>query len=424
MARIPREHRLETREARARLKARGEPYWRQIVPGTFLGLRKGKKAATWIARQRQGEGYVEQRIGTADDLADADGTVVLSYAQAVAIATTMQLEAREPRPRHFADGVTLNAAGAVYFDEHLAGRGSEKDARRWWAMHVERGIGKRLVSAMTAEGLRRWHRDLAQTPPVRRGGKVLPFDPADPDQVRARRSTANRILTIVKAALNYCWENDRLPADQPAWWQKVKPFPLGDDPPPRMLERDEITRLLNAAAPDLRRLLSGALLTGARRGELLALQVRDYSPDHGQVRIYQSKTGKTLLQPLTPEGATFFDNITAGRAGTDPMFTRDDGRAWGRSDVIRPMNAAVAAAKLEDVSFKTTRGTYGKLLLLATKDIELVARALGHSDSRITRKHYAQLLPSEVARGVARLPKLGVATESKVSPIGKKRQAG
>ena len=67
VARMPREHRLETREARARLKARTEPYWRQIVPGTFLGYRKGRRATAWIVRQRQGAGYGERRIGTPDD---------------------------------------------------------------------------------------------------------------------------------------------------------------------------------------------------------------------------------------------------------------------------------------------------------------------------------------------------------------------
>lgn len=418
MARLPREHRLETREARAKLKPRGEPYWRQIVPGTFIGLRKGKTGSTWVARQRQGTRYVEQRIGIADDHATADGTVVLSYAQAVTLTTTRQLEARHARPKHYGDGLTLNEVGEVYFREHLAGRGSDKNSRGSWAMHVEASIGEKLVPALSAEKLRRWHRDVAAKPPTRRG-KVLEFDPSDPAQARSRKATANRVLTIVKAALNYAWENDRLPPDQPAFWQKARPFELGDDPPPRMLERDEVTRLLNAAAPDLRALLSGALMTGARQGELLALQVRDYSPEHGQVRIHQTKTGKTLLQPLTPEGDAFFDALTAGRPPRDPIFTRADGAPWNRNDLARPMAAATAAAKLEDVTFKTTRATYGKLLLLATKDIELVARALGHSDSRITRKHYAQLLPSEVARGVAQLPQLGLTTSSKVSRIGK-----
>ena len=108
---------------------------------------------------------------------------------------------------------------------------------------------------------------------------------------------------MVKAALNRAWKDNQLPAGLPAYWMKVDAFPLGDEPEPRMLEQDEITRLLDAAAPDLRQLLLGALMTGARRGELLDLRCRAYDPDTATVRIFQSKTGKVLTQPLTPTSA-------------------------------------------------------------------------------------------------------------------------
>ncbi|MDR7098615.1 integrase [Lysobacter niabensis] len=85
------------------------------------------------------------------------------------------------------------------------------------------------------------------------------------------------------------------------------------------------------------------------------------------------------------------------------------------------MTAAVEAAGLEDVSFKTMRATYGKLLLIATKDIELVAKALGHSDSRITRKHYAALLPSELKAGIAKMSNLGIFAEPSKSRVRTKR---
>lgn len=424
MSRNPRDNRLETREARLKLKPRKEPYWRQIIPGTFLGLYRGKRESAWILRQRIDGAYKASRLGTPDDYATADGSVVLSYAQAVKMATTTQAEERAPRPRHYSDGQTLNALLDEYFTHHLAGRGSELDSRRFWALHGAGGIGTKLVTAHSADSIRKWHKSLASKPPNNRG-KAMPFDVTDPDQVRARKATANRILTILKAALNYAWRNEKLPADLPTYWAKVSPFELGEDPTPRMLERDEITRMLNTAGPDLRALLTGALMTGARRGELCALQVRDYSPDQGSVRIHQTKTGKTLQQPLTAEGVEFFERLTVGRAAGDRIFTRADGQPWGGTDVPRMMRALVKAAKLDDVSFKTTRATYGKLLLLATKDIEMVAKALGHSDSRITRKHYAQYLPNEVARAVASMPSLGVNIGgNEISRIGKKRRTG
>ena len=421
MARLPREHRLETRDARAKLAARSEPYWRQIVPGTFLGYRKGKRGAAWIARQRQADGYAEQRIGTPDDTGAADGDVVLTYAQAVVRAQAVQVEERKPLPRHLGDGITLNAVMSEYIEDHLAGKGSQTNARQLHRRHIEGTIGKKLVTALDAKQLRKWQREIIEKPPTIRG-KAQAYDPSDPDQLRGRKASANRILSMIKAALNRAWRDDQLPSDLPTYWMKVEAYDLGDEPTPRMLERDEVTRLLNSAPPDLRQLLHGALMTGARRGDLLSLRCRAYDPDMQTVRIQVSKTGKTLIQPLTPEGSDMFEQLTAGRAPSDHVFTRADGRPWGKHDVQKPMVAAVKAAQLEGVSFKTTRATYGKFLLVATKDLELVAKALGHSDSRITRKHYAQYLPSEMAKGVAQLPALGITQESKVSRLGKKRQ--
>lgn len=431
MARKSQEKSIDTREARSKLKARPEPYWHAIVPGLFLGYRKTKTTAAWIARRREGAGYVETRIGSVDDLAKADGAVVLSYAQAVKGAQSAAVEKRTPSPRHYGDAPTLNAL----FDDYLADRaktpggrmrkvmapGTVEITRGSWKLHAAGSIGDKPVTALDAKALRTWHVGIAASAPTNRG-KVMDFDHDDPEQRRSREATANRVLTVAKAALTWARAHDRLPADMADWWRTVEPFALGDDPEPRMLEQAEITRLLNAAAPDLRDLLSGALMTGARYGELRTLKVSAYSEETATVRLYQHKTYKTLTQPLTPEGVALFDRLTAGRDPGAFVFIKADGQPWGESDAQKPMRAAVAAAKLDDVTFKTMRASYGKLLLLATKDIELVARALGHSDSRITRAHYARHLPSEVARGIALMPALGIAKGGKVVKIGRQKR--
>jgi integrase len=423
--------RISTAEARSRLPVRREPYWIELVPGTAIGYAKGARDVSWFVRQRVAGAYRKQRIGTPDDGIKADGAVVLSYAQAVKQATTMQLDERKPLPRHYSDGLTLNQVFDDYIDQRQVTPGGRFNrvmpastadmSKQVWERHARNDIGAKLVTGLDAKAMRKWHAGMATLAPTVRG-KVQAFDQTDPEQVRSRRATANRILTMAKAALTWARQHDALPDDMADWWRNVSPFTLGDDPVPRMLDKDEITRLLNSTPKDLRTLLQGALMTGCRYGELCGLKVRDYDADHGTVRVFQSKTYKTLTQPLTVEGVTLFDALTAGRSKDAPIFTREGGEPWGRSDAAKPMALAVEAAKLDDVSFKTTRATYGKLLLIATKDIELVAKALGHSDSRITRKHYAALLPSEVKAGIAMLPALGIETESKVSKITKARK--
>ncbi len=410
--------RLDSAEARDKLplSTAREPYWVPITVGTALGYYKGERDRSWFVRQRVGSRYVKQRIGTPDDFTKADGEIVLTHRQAVSKALTLQLEERKPQPRHYRDGLTLNAVMEDYIEVHLDGKGSQAITRQQYGRHIRDGIGQKLVTGLSATALKNWLQDMAKKPPTVRG-KVQPFDPDDPDQKRKRRNTANRVLSMVKAALNRAWKADEFPADLQPFWTKVDPLPLGEDPIPRMLDTDEIRRLLNAAAPDLRELLQGALMTGARRGELLSLRCRAFDPETGTLQIYQNKTGKTLTQPLTAEGAAFFDALTAGRDPSENIFLRADGRPWGMHDVQKPMAAAAAAANLEDVSFKTTRATYGKLLLVATKDLELVAKALGHSDSRVTRKHYVRVLKNEVKEGVDKLPTLGISVGNKVTRI-------
>ncbi len=89
-----------------------DPHWIAITPGTALGYFKGARDRSWWVRQRVGNRYVKQRIGTADDGGvKADGEVVLTHKQAVAKAISLQLEERKPQPRHYGDGMTMGKAG-------------------------------------------------------------------------------------------------------------------------------------------------------------------------------------------------------------------------------------------------------------------------------------------------------------------------
>ncbi len=78
---------LESRAARIRLAPRQEPYWRSLDTGCHLGYYKGSGLRLWIARWSRGRGrHREQRVGLADDFADADGFAVMDFKQAQAAA--------------------------------------------------------------------------------------------------------------------------------------------------------------------------------------------------------------------------------------------------------------------------------------------------------------------------------------------------
>ena len=59
---------LTTREARRRLDI--GLHWRSLDADIHVGYRKGKRGGVWLVRWRNGQGYRQSSIGTADDAID------------------------------------------------------------------------------------------------------------------------------------------------------------------------------------------------------------------------------------------------------------------------------------------------------------------------------------------------------------------
>jgi integrase len=233
---------------------------------------------------------------------------------------------------------------------------------------------------------------------------------------RARCATANRILTVLKAALNHAYHDGKVPSDEA--WRRAKPFRNVDSPKIGYLSVAEATRLVNACEPAFRPLVQAALLTGCRYGELIKMACHDFNPDAGCVTVRESKSGKPRHVPLTEEGQRFFERVTAGRPGSEVMFLRADGNPWGMSHQQRPLNRACEIAGLDPaVSFHVLRHTYGSLLAMRGVPLQVIAEALGHADTRITSRHYAHLMPSYVADTIRKhLPNFGVERDN-ITPL-------
>src|SRR6516165_1086794 len=86
--------------------------------------------------------------------------------------------------------------------------------------------------------------------------------PEDAESKRRRRSTANRVLTILKAALNYAFDAGHAKSNT-AWGRRLKPFRQVDAARQRFLSVNEARRLVNASGQDFRKLVQAALVTGA-----------------------------------------------------------------------------------------------------------------------------------------------------------------
>jgi integrase len=186
------------------------------------------------------------------------------------------------------------------------------------------------------------------------------------------------------------------------------------------LSIDECRRLVNACEPDFRALVEAALQTGARYSEIARLQVCDLNLDSGTLAITKSKSGKSRFITLTTEGVAFFRRRCVGRAGGELMFTRRNGEPWSRANQSNPMREACARAKIEPrIGFHGLRHTYASLSVMAGMPLLVVAKSLGHRDTRMAEKHYAHLAPSYEAHAVRKFaPKFGFKPDNKVTALG------
>lgn len=409
MARIRRNANLSTREARRELQARPEPYFMVLEPGLLLGYRKSREGGKWLVsrllkmppdpkHKAPWHTRRERPAGLADDFRDADGTEVLTFAQAQRKALS---EATQAALR--ASGQLYTVAEAIddYLEYQRTYRKSSSQTESKLKAYVASHLGSRIVAELKPADFEEWlkwalrrrrkRKDAAAT--ERPAAMVEP--PADDsERLRRRKATLNRVIVALKACLNYAYSSHRVPSREA--WARLRKYPAADSARLRWLTVEEATRLQNACPPDLRTLVRAALLTGCRAGELLALRGSDFDDRSETLLIADSKSGKPRRVPLTAEGVALFEELTAGLSD-DLVFTRADGSRWYRLAIARAMHVACTAAKIAPpATFHTLRHTYASHLVQEGVPLLFVAAALGHRDARMVEKHYGHLAPSHV----------------------------
>jgi len=428
MPRSARNSSLETRTARARLSARRTPYYAKISRGLRLGYYRGSSAGSWIASYYRGNGtYFAEAIGIADDILPADGIKVFDYWQAQDHAKRWAERQQQIAEGRLRDGpYTVADAVKDYLSEIAAEKSpaAVKGAKYVFDAWILPELGSIRIEKLTTDRLNRWRNNIATQPKRIRSKKMASVPatratPDDEDSRRARKATTNRILTMLKAALNRAFHGDRISSDSA--WRKVKPFRKVDEAVIRYLTIAEAQRLVGVCPADFRTLVQGALLTGCRYSELARLKCANFNADSGTLAVRLSK-GKVRHVVLTDEGKEAFVRWTKDKATTDHVFLRSDGAPWGASHQKRPLDEASERAELVPaVTFHILRHTYGSHLAMAGVPMGVIAAQLGHADTRMTEKHYAHLAPSYIAKTVRdNFPTLNLSEPQKVVPLRKR----
>lgn len=234
-----------------------------VEPASRLGL-EADHGLVGRARRRCGQGSA------------ADGVHVLSFAQAQAAAR--EWFAQQAR---IVAGLEAVPAGPYLVRDVIA------DYLGWYALH-RKGLGATTAMAnrhilpalggmeatrLTAGAIREWHDRLALSPRGRRGKSAPPAEehgqtsPRTAEATRARRVTANRVLTVLKAALNHAYAEGKVASDD--GWRRVQSFRGADAARIGYLDEGACRRLVNACPEGFRQLVRGALESGWVAAEVL-----------------------------------------------------------------------------------------------------------------------------------------------------------
>jgi integrase len=375
---------LSSKAKRAKLKP--GTYWNSISKTLSLGYRKGVRGARWWAREFVGLADGETRgtpyrrtslADTNDGARLADGKYVLDHEQAIQAAITWSTKPTQRSLRGMSIGNVVDAYLRHYETESSDETLSNKAIAEKWVSDEFRDI---RIADMTTYHLQVWRDNLVLE------GKVS-------------KATANRIWTVMRAALNYGFEKMGLAdADR---WKRIKPYGGTNMPRADYLTPAQAIALLDAMPADFRQLALGALYTGGRYRELRMMQVKHVNLRDVQVEFVFTKGrhgGKRREVPLSAEGIAHFGLLVEGLDRDALVFRKADGEPWGKSQQVRRMKDAATAAKLPHLNrFHMLRHTYASVLAQAGMPMRSIQYLLGHADMRITVQHYAHLQPDHVA---------------------------
>ena len=156
----------------------------------------------------------------------------------------------------------------------------------------------------------------------------------------------------------------------------------------RVLGYDEEERLLDACPKWVAEIVTFALHTGARMGEILELTWRDVDLFRRVVVIQQSKAGKPKIIPLTPTAMEVLKaKVKVRHINTSLVFSSNNATRISNRNLQRAFYVALKKAQVEGLRFHDLRHTFASRLAMAGKDLYVIQKLLGHKEPRMVQRY-------------------------------------
>lgn|SRR5574340_804440 len=186
----------------------------------------------------------------------------------------------------------------------------------------------------------------------------------------------------------------------------------------RWLSHEEEAQLLAGCAPWLHDLVTVALHTGMRMGEILALTWSTVDFNRRTVTVLRSKNGERRTIPVNDTALSVLRRKSRIRSlTTDLVFYSKAFTVIEPGHLRRSFRLAMKKAKIEDFHFHDLRHTFATRLVQAGVDLYKVQRLLGHKSPTMTQR-YAHHYPESLREGVETLDRVAAEGTNLVQSTG------
>ncbi len=231
------------------------------------------------------------------------------------------------------------------------------------------------------------------------------------------KTTANRVVELVSALFHWASRSDLFKGANPA--AKIEPFQ--EVKRDRFIQADEMPRFFSALAEepakDVRDFVLLSLLTGARRGNVLAMRWDDVSLDLDEWRIPETKNGEAQRIPLSPEAVEVLKSRKPQRGEPTGYVFSSPSASGYMTNPKRGWRRILDRAEIAELRIHDLRRSLGSWQAKTGASLAIIGKSLGHKSASATMI-YARLDQDPVRQSV------NVATAAMLKAAGVKKSAG
>ena len=225
------------------------------------------------------------------------------------------------------------------------------------------------------------------------------------DHLKSRRLSSQRVIQYM-AALKFLYAKTLGRPEEVSWMK----YPKVKRRTPIVLTGSEVERLLAAIESPIFRVMAAVLYgAGLRRGEVLALEVKDVVSDRGLLHVRAGKGGHQRYAMLSPRLLASLREYWRAVRPTPPLLfpSTPTGTPMYSRALERALERAAIAAEIDKrVTMHVLRHSFATHLLEMGTQLRVIQQLLGHVSIRSTTI-YAHVTASLVRRTKSPLDALG-----------------